>query len=355
MNAFEILSEKKHEKVSVFHDRKTGLHAIIAVHDSSIGPGLGGCRLRAYRSIEEAMVDVLYLSEGMTYKNALGGITFGGGKSVIIGDRDMTEGRRELFLSFGRCIESLGGSYVSAEDMGTCEEDMSTIAEETEYVTGCHPAEGGAGDPSPYTARGLFQGMRACLERAYGSDDFSGRHIVIQGVGNVGFYLGELLRDAGARMTVADTRSDRLQEVASELGAETASVENVFSVECDVFAPCAVGQVINPDTVEKLQCKIVAGGANNQIHGEGVVQRLQERNILYAPDFAINAGGVIAVGDEREAGGFTKSRVDERIARIYQTVGKILDQSQASGQLSGAVALSLAMSRIEQARAARSS
>ena len=348
----------EHEQVSFFQDASRKLIAIIAVHDTTMGPALGGCRMQSYPSLDAALLDVLRLSEGMTYKNALAGLPIGGGKSVIIADRTLRDGRAELFRTFGGWVNSLGGRYITAEDMGTSVQDMNAVLEVCPHVTGRDPKVGGGGDPSPHTARGVFLGMKACLERAFGSGEFNGRHVAIQGCGNVGHHLLRLLVEAGARVSCADTRVAVLEKLREQFDFSVVPVEQVHGIACDVFAPCAVGGIINPETVPQLQCKIIAGGANNQIAGSGhigasgVEAELQRRGILYAPDFAINSGGVILCVDELEPGGYTPARVAERVSQIYHTVGKILDESRSSGVVSGEVAVAHAKARIAEKRRA---
>ena len=339
-----------HEQVAWRQDPATGTLFIVAIHNSILGPALGGCRMHKYTSTEEALFDVLRLSEGMTFKNALAGLHLGGGKSVIVADRSLENGRVRLFESFGRFVQTLDGRYYTAEDVGTTVSDMSSVLHTCRFVAGRDPKVGGGGDPSPYTAFGVFHGIRACLERVFGSDDMKGKTIAVQGVGHVGRYLVERLIDAGAKVTIADKRKDVEEEVSKAFKVSVCSVEQMFEMECDVLAPCALGGVLNKDSAQKLKCKIVAGAANNQVLGEGVEDLLAKRGILYAPDFAINAGGVILCADELEPGGFTESRVLERVARIYQTVGKILDQAKSSGETPGAVAVRLARERIDRVR-----
>ena len=351
MSVIEWLAESKHEQVSFFHDKKTNLTAIVAVHDTTLGPALGGCRMKPYESFEKAAFDVLHLSEAMSYKNSLAGLNLGGGKSVIIADSNLKDGRAELFQSFGRAVQSLCGRYITAEDMGTSVDDMSMIVKTCEYVAGRDPNSGGAGDPSPYTARGVFDGIRACLERTFDSADYSGRHVAIQGVGHTGGILVKHLVEAGAQVTVADTNTAAVEAIRDQYGVDAVAPNEIASVDCDVFAPCAVGQIVNPESVKDMRCQIIAGAANNQIDGDQTPQMLSERGILYAPDFAINAGGVILCADELEPGGFTPSRVKERVDRIYHTVGRILDEAKQSGKFSGDIAVLHAQERIEAARA----
>lgn len=350
MTALETLTTTAHESVSFFRDRESGLSCIIAVHDTSIGPSLGGCRLRPYSNLEDALADVLNLSEAMSYKNALCGIPFGGGKSVIVSDGSNTAPREALFASFGARVDSLNGRYIAAEDMGTTVKDMESIGRRTKWVAGTDPLKGGGGDPSPYTARAVFRGILVCLERVFGSSDPAGRRVAIQGVGHVGHYLAKELADAGAKLIVTDYSNTSLDEVKRLYGAEVVSPDGIYDVDADVFAPCAVGGTVNETTVPRLRCKIVAGAANNQINLKKTEEFLRKRGILYAPDFVINAGGVILCADEFEPGGYTLSRVMERVDRIPSTVAAVLDRARDSGQLAGEVALHMAREIIQAAR-----
>ncbi|MCB0343904.1 MAG: Glu/Leu/Phe/Val dehydrogenase [Bdellovibrionales bacterium] len=352
MSVFNDIQSFGHERVSIFQDQPSGLVAIIALHDTVLGPAIGGCRMRPYASFDEALVDVLKLSEGMTYKNSLCGLNIGGGKSVIIADPRMKEGREDLFRAFGRCVQTFGGRYFTAEDMGTSVRDMEWILETTEYVVGGDQQHGGAGDPSPFTARGTFDGIRACLERRFGTSSYQGKKVAIQGVGHVGLFLAGHLHEAGAELIVTDTEPDRIDHVVKKFGAKAVGVDEIYSVECDVFAPCAIGGTLNSKTIGQLKCPIIAGAANNQIGDDETVKIIQERKIMYAPDFAINAGGVILCSDELEEGGYKESRVNERVSKIYNTVGSILDQAKESGEFTGDIAVKLAKERIERARAA---
>ena len=339
-----------HELVVSFEDPQHGLSAIVSVHDTSIGPGLGGCRMEAYPDQESALKDLLRLSEAMTYKNALCGINFGGGKSVIIADRSLKKGRSELFRSFGRCIDALGGKYITAEDMGTSVQDMSYILESCPYVSGRDPERGFGGDPSPYTALGVFEGMKACLEHVYSDASFSSRRVAIQGLGNVGIYLARLLKKAGAELIISDIDPTRTALGQNEFAAEIVDANSITSCECDIFAPCALGATINPQSIPQLNCRIVAGGANNQLECPDCEQLLEKRGIVYAPDFAINAGGVILCASEFEKGGFSEAWVREKTLAIYGTIKEILTKSQQTNKSCGAVALELAKERIENAR-----
>lgn len=348
MNAFERLTTLGFERVSVFYNRDLNVHAIVAVHDTTLGPSLGGCRMKQYSSFDAAFDDALRLAEGMTYKNSLAGLSIGGGKSVIVryGDVDPTL----VFPWFGHCVETFNGSYITAEDMGTSVEYMRLVQSVTAHVSGTDPSTGGGGDPSPYTARGVFQGMRAILERVFPDPSFQGKQVAIQGVGHVGWYLAKLLHDAGAQLVVSDVQTANLERAKNELGARVVGIDEIYDIPCDIFAPCAVGGIINSDTIPRLTCRVIAGAANNQLLDEEVETTLAARSIFYAPDFAINSGGVILCADEREPGGFNPVRVGERVDRIYETIGRIFDRSSQTGELTGRIALSLAKERIELAR-----
>ncbi len=355
MSILRELVGRKHEQVCFFQDAASGMLAIIAVHDTTLGPSLGGCRMKEYESLDDALFDALKLSEAMTYKNSLAGLNIGGGKSVIFKNSELVQGpdRERIFAAFGRAVASLNGRYITAEDMGTSVKDMSLILKQTEHVSGRDPMIGGGGDPSPHTALGVFDGIRACLERLHNSGDYRGRHVAIQGVGHVGKHLTELLTQAGATLTVADVNEANVQAAVREYGAKAVGVHEILTVDCDIFAPCAVGGTINPQTVDILRCRAVAGAANNQIAGEKTEERLVNRGIMYAPDFAINAGGVILCADELEPGGVSFQRVKERVSRIYGTVCKVIDEARSTGEMPGRVAVRLAKERIEKTKLAQ--
>ena len=340
------VESRGHEKVHFFKNEKSDTLAIIAVHNTKIGPSLGGCRMRDYSSLESALADVLNLSHAMSYKNSLCGINFGGGKSVIVAPRDLSQGRDELFRWFGDCVQAVGGTYITAEDMGTSVSDMSFVSKGTAHVAGTDPNAGGGGDPSPWTALGVYHGMKACAEHCFGSEDLSGKRVAIQGVGNVGYNLAKLLAEEGAELVVYDTREDVLRQSVEEFGAKVS--ENILLEECDFLSPCAAGGAITEEVAQKLNCKVVAGGANNQIVSDAEA-KLMAKGIVYAPDFAINAGGVILCADEFEEGGFTESRVRERVEKISSTISKILSLSKDSPKSAGEIAVQLATERINSA------
>ncbi|HEY8552862.1 MAG TPA: Glu/Leu/Phe/Val dehydrogenase dimerization domain-containing protein [Thermaerobacter sp.] len=339
---FANMEAMGHEQVVFCYDRTTGLKAIIAIHDTTLGPALGGCRMWPYASEEDALVDVLRLSRGMTYKHAAMGLNFGGGKSVIIGDprRDKSE---MLFRAFGQFVDSLGGRYITAEDVGTGTEDMAYIAMETRHVVGL---PGRSGDPSPATAYGVFRGMKACLGEAFGDESFQGRVVAIQGLGHVGAHLARLLHEAGARLVVTDIDPERAQRVAAEFGAQVVPPDAIYDVECDVFAPCALGAILNDETIPRLRCRIVAGSANNQLAEPRHGAELARRGILYAPDYVINGGGVIHVADEYAPGGYDRDRAFARVATIYDKIKAILAMAREQGITTAEAADRLAEQRI---------
>lgn len=295
MPVFSHAENFNHEQVVFCRKDEVGLKAIIAVHDTTLGPALGGCRFYDYASEADALRDVLRLSRGMTYKAACAGLNLGGGKAVIIGNPKV-EKSEGLFRAFGQFVDSLGGRYITAEDSGTAVTDMDLIRQETTHVCGVSKYAGGSGDPSPVTAWGVFHGIRAALDEVYGSPELEGRRVAVQGVGNVGFNLVRYLHEVGAQAVVTDVDEERLQRCADEYGSEIVGLDAIYDADVDVFAPCAMGAILNTNTIPRLKGKIVAGGANNQlddimIHGK----MLQERGILYAPDYVINAGGLINV------------------------------------------------------------
>src|SRR5215207_10287238 len=344
MRVFEKLAEYRYEQLVFCHDKATGLRAIIAIHDTTLGPALGGCRMYPYASEDEAVVDALRLARGMTYKAAASGLNLGGGKSVIVGDpeRDKSE---ELFRSFGRYIETLGGRYITAEDVGTSTEDMEYIRIESSHVVGVDVTHGGSGDPSPFTALGVVHGMRACAEEVFGSPSLEGRTVAVQGLGHVGYHLCELLDDEGANLIVCDLHEEVVERAVREFGAKPVEPDEILSIPCDVLAPCALGAVVNDESLPRFRCSIIAGSANNVLlearHGEA----LAERGILYAPDYVINAGGLINVADELE--GYNKTRATKRVARIYDSMKKIIAISKRDGVPTNVAADTLALERID--------
>jgi leucine dehydrogenase len=325
-DVFEYMGRRDHEQVVFCNDPDTGLRSIIAIHDTTIGPALGGCRMWAYTTEEEALKDVLRLARGMSYKAAIANLNLGGGKAVIIGDskKDKSE---LLFRSFGRFVEGLGGRYITAEDVGTSVADMEWVRMETQYVTGISRALGGSGDPSPVTGYGVFVGMKACVNKVMGRDNLAGLKVAVQGVGHVGYYLCKLLHEDGAVIYATDLDEEALKRVVNEFQATAVEPDSIYSLAVDIFAPCALGAVINDQTIGQLKCAIIAGAANNQLEVESKHGlELKDRGILYAPDYAINAGGLINVANELE--GYNRTRAFSQTEGIYETLQRIFKLSE---------------------------
>lgn len=310
----------QYEQVVFFHDPPTNLRAIVAVHSTTLGPALGGTRFYPFGSEEEALRDVLRLARGMTYKAAAAGLDLGGGKAVIIGDPKRIK-NEELLRAYGRFIETLGGRYITAEDIGTDRDDMDVIRRETRYVTGVAPELGGSGDPSPVTAYGVFLGLKACVEEAWQQHTLEGRRVAVQGVGKVGYHLVKHLVEAGASVVVSDVDVDAVGRAVRDFGVDTAEPEKIHAEECDIFAPCAMGAIIRDDTIPNLRCRVVAGAANNQLERPEHGEALAAAGILYAPDYVINAGGLINVADELQ--GYNETRARARVQSIYRTLREI--------------------------------
>jgi leucine dehydrogenase len=345
MEFFDQMTEGGHEQIVFWNDPEFGYRGIIAIHDTTLGPALGGTRFWNYESDHDAVVDALRLSRGMTYKAAVAGLNLGGGKSVIWGN-NRTPDREMIFRAHGRAVESLGGRYITAEDVGTSPDDMDFVAMETEHVVGRH---GRSGDPSPVTAYGIYRGIKASAAVRYGDDSLAGRHVVVQGVGHVGYYLCEDLAAEDARLTVTDIDPERVQRVVEAFGATAVAPDAVYDVEADIFAPCALGAVVNDETIDRFSFDIIAGGANNQLavssrHGPA----LQERDILYAPDYVINAGGLINVYGELED--WSSERAKQKAGSIYDTLLQIYEMAKAEGLDTNAAATRVAERRIGQAR-----
>jgi leucine dehydrogenase len=324
---FNQLETFGHKKVVYCSDPETRLKAIIAIHDTTLGPALGGMRMWAYRTEKDALQDVLRLSKAMTYKAAVAGLNLGGGKAVIIGDsrRDKTEA---LLRKFGRFIKNLNGEFITAEDVGTNPRDMEYIRMETQYVTGVPESIGGSGDPAPIAALGVFMGIKACVKELYGNDNLTGKSVIVQGIGHVGENLVKLLRDENAKVYASDINEDRVGQIAKKYGAEAISNNTIFDIDTDIYAPCALGATINTETIRKLKCSIIAGSANNQLEDELLHGRmLLEKGILFAPDYVINAGGLINCYSELM--GFNKKRTLQLTENIYEATRNVLKLSAA--------------------------
>lgn len=344
---FHEITRLNHEQVVFCHDEPTGLKAIIAIHNTVLGPALGGTRMWNYTSDNEAIIDVLRLSRGMTFKAAISGLNIGGGKAVIIGDAKKS--KTEAFLRrFGRFIESLGGRYITAEDVNMNTRDMEYISMETNHVTGLSESLGGGGDPSPVTAYGTYLGMKAAAKKVYGNDSLSGKTIAVQGVGQVGTHLLEYLIKENAKVLVTDISEERLEHIAKNFSVTVVGQDEIFDLEMDIYAPCALGATINDKTISRLKCKVIAGAANNQLHDEEKHgKELLERNIVYAPDFLINAGGLINVYAEY-MGGYRKEVAYKQAEKIYDTCLDIITKSEAEGISSQEAAIKLAQKRINE-------
>ncbi len=346
---FTEIPVEGYERVVRCDDPASGLKALISVHDTTLGPALGGMRMWAYLSDHEALTDVNRLSKGMTYKSAVAETGLGGGKSVIIGNAK-TDKSEALFRAMGRFVNHLGGLYTTAEDVGTNVDDMVTVRKETKHVTGLPREMNSSGDPSPYTAIGVYHGIRACVEHTLKTSEIKGVRIAVQGAGNVARYLCGHLRKAGAELIVTDIVPEKAKLVAEEHGAKLVAPEDIYDAECDVYCPCALGATINDDTVPRLKCRIVAGAANNQCltveHGD----RLRERGILYAPDFVINAGGIINVSVELERGGYNEERARTKVNNIYGAVKDIIATGEREQIATNRAAILLAERKLAEGR-----
>ena len=339
-----------YERVARCRDEESGLHGLIAVHDTTLGPALGGMRMLPYVSEDEALFDVLRLSKGMTYKSAVADLHLGGGKSVIIAD-PATAKSPELFRAMGRFVDSIGGKYITAEDMNIGIADLEVVRESTRWVVGLSRESGSSGNPSPYTARGCLHGMRAVLEEVFGTPSFDGRSILIQGVGAVGGTLAVLLKESGARVTICDIDDAKVDRLCSEHGFESIDDSLHETFECDLYAPCARGAGLNDETIPKLRCKSVAGCANNQLLEPRHAEELKKRGVLYAPDYVINAGGIINVYMELIDGGYDEEAALERIATIYDNLKQVFEIARSKDVNTREAAARLAEMRIEGARA----
>jgi leucine dehydrogenase len=353
MSVFSQLSIFDHQKVVFCNDTATGLKAIIAIHDTTLGPALGGVRMWPYKTEEDALRDVLRLSRSMTYKAAISGLNVGGGYAVIIGDsrRDKTE---VLFRRFGKFVKHLNGEFIAAEDVGTNTRDMEYIRMETEHVTGLPESIGGSGDPTPVAARGVYMGIKACLKELYGNDNIAGRSVAVQGTGQVGENLVKLLREENAKVYVSDIDEDRLRQVAKKYGAEAVEHNSIFDLDVDIYAPCALGATVNTNTISRLKCTIIAGSANSQLEDETLHGRmLLDKGILYAPDYLINAGGLINMYSE--IAGFNKKRTMQLTENIYDAVRNVLKLSKAENIATIEAANKIAEKRINDIKSIKTS
>ncbi|MFM2386564.1 MAG: hypothetical protein RL660_1321 [Bacteroidota bacterium] len=340
---FDQIHELGHEQVVYCHDAATGLNAIIAVHDTTLGPALGGTRMWHYNNMDEAVTDALRLSRGMTYKAAISGLNLGGGKAVIIGK---PEQKNEMYWRrYGKFVNSLGGKYITAEDVNTSTADMDFISLETKHVTGKPEYKGGSGDPSPFTAYGTFVGIKACANKRWGSDSLEGKKILVQGVGHVGQYLVAHLVEAGAKVYIADISEHKLNDTAAKYNCEIVALDKMWDVDMDIYAPCALGATVNTASIGKMKCSIIAGAANNQLekeieHGNMLIKK----GIIYAPDFLINAGGLINVS--AEITGYNKDLVLGEVERIYDRLLACINRADADGITAQESAMNMAKERL---------
>ena len=351
MEIFKYLKKYDYEQLVFCHDEKSGLKAIIAIHDTTLGPALGGTRMWTYASEDAAIEDALRLARGMTYKNAAAGLNLGGGKTVIIGDprKDKNE---EMFRAFGRYIQGLNGRYITAEDVGTTVADMDIIHEETNYVTGISSAFGSSGNPSPVTAYGVYRGMKAAAKAAFGTDSLEGKVIAVQGVGNVAYNLCKHLHEEQAQLIVTDIHKEAAQRAVTDFGAKVVEPNEIYSVDCDIYAPCALGAVINDETIPQLKAKVIAGAANNQLKDTAHGDLIHDLGIIYAPDYVINAGGVINVADELQ--GYNRERALKKVETIYANIEKVIEISKRDRIPTYLAADRLAEERIARIRNSRS-
>jgi leucine dehydrogenase len=346
LGVFETIGTDAHESVHFGEDTASGLKAIVAIHSTVLGPSLGGTRFYPYADEQAALVDVLRLSQAMTYKAAAAGLAQGGGKAVIIGDPTHLRSD-DLFRAYGRFINGLAGRYITAEDVGTTVADMEIVASETSFVSGLPVTDGGSGDPSPATAMGVAASMRAVSSYLWGMDNLNGRKVAIKGVGKVGMELAGVLAAQGVELVVADVNSEATDAASTAFGAKVVSIEDIHTIECDFFSPCALGGDLNGATIPQMSCAAVVGSANNQLAAEGDANRLAERGILYAPDFVVNAGGIINIA--AEADGYSIEKADRMVESIYDTLSKVLRTSDSLGVSTDDAAKHVAETRISEA------
>jgi len=343
MTVFNLDAFDQHEQVVFCNDKDSGLKAIISIHSTALGPAVGGCRMWEYASDESALVDALRLSRGMTYKNAMAGLPFGGGKAVILGN-SKTMKSEALFKAYGRFLNNLNGRYVTAEDVGITTADMAIVNTETDFVAGL---EGKSGDPSPMTAYGVFKGMKAAAQHKFGYENLKGAKVSVQGVGHVGYYLCKHLHEEGAEMFVTDINQDSVDRVVKEFAATAVDLDAIYDQDVDIYAPCALGATINDDTINRLKCKIIAGAANNQLAEDRHGTELMQKGILYAPDYVINAGGIINISFEAN---YDKDAALEKVDEIYDTLMEVFETSAREGKTTNEVADQLARERIARAK-----
>lgn len=343
---FEEMAQNDYEQLVFCYDEVSGLKAIICIHDTTLGPALGGARMWNYETEEEAITDVLRLAKGMTYKNAAAGLNLGGGKTVIIGDakKDKSEA---FFRALGRYVNSLGGRYITAEDVNTTVQDMDLIYQETPYVCGISESYGSGGDPSPKTALGVYMAMKRTAKEAFGDDSLKGRTVAVQGVGNVAYTMCGLLHEEGAKLIVTDINQEAVDRAVKDYGATAVGLDEIYVVEADIFAPCALGGILNEETIPQMKVKAICGSANNQLQDDVKhSDMLAEKNIVYAPDYVVNSGGVVNVADELE--GYNEDRAVQKVKEIYNQMDKIFSIAKEEKISTAEAADRLAEKRINQ-------
>jgi len=348
MKIIDYITSHGYEQVVFCHDSGIGLRAIIAIHDTTLGPALGGVRLWDYSTEDEAILDALRLAQAMTYKAAVSGLNLGGGKAVIMGPCP-AERREAFFRSLGRFIQSLGGRYIATEDVGTYVPDMEAIRTQTKFVTGLPRAMGGSGDPSAFTALGVFEAMKACAKEVFGSPSLKGKRIAVQGVGKVGYHLLKHLHDEGVELVVADINAEAAHRAERQFGVGVVEPDKIFDLDCHIFSPCALGAVLNNQTIPRFKCQIICGGANNQLESEKDGEVLEGRGILYAPDFIANAGGLINVS--LEISGYSEELAYERVRGIYHTMERVISRAKEEKVTTFQAANKLAEERLAAVRA----
>lgn len=349
MSVFELIQTDNYEQIIYCNDTKVGLKAIIAIHNSALGPATGGCRMWNYRNENEALNDVLRLSKGMTYKASISGLPLGGGKSIIIGDHNQKT--PELLKRFGDFVETFKGNYITAKDVGIDSSDLKTIKTRTSHILGIAGEANSSGDPSPVTAWGVYNGMLACAEKAFGAKNLKGLHIALQGLGAVNYHLLKYLHQEGAKVTACDINKEAIDRAQKEFGVQIVNPESIYDVACDIFSPGALGAVVNEQTLSRFKCKVIAGAANNQLATEKEGEALLKKGILYAPDYAINAGGLINICHERD--GYNRDKAYAHVAKIYDTIKNILEVSSQDKQPTNLVANRIAEDRVREAERAR--
>ena len=348
MHFVEFMQVSGHQELAVWTDPTVGLKAFIAIHDSTLGPAMGGTRIWPHATDDDAIMDVLRLSRAMTYKSAAAGLAFGGGKGVIVAD-PRTDKTKAMFHSYGQFVETLNGRYVTTEDVGATAQEMEWISHETKHVLGLPESLGGSGNPAVVTGYGVFQAMRACAVAQWGNDSLEGRTVAIQGFGNVATSLSGYLRDAGAKLVVTDIYEAARARAAELTGVRVIAPDDIYAIEADVFAPCALGGVLNEDTIGRLQVPIICGAANNQLRDPEDAERLRSRGIIYAPDYIVNAGGVINVASEY-AGPYDRAAAMAKAGEIFYTTASVIKRSRDEGITTARAADELAEQRIDAGR-----